>query len=239
MKSFTIYNCHKFDIEDSEVILQKNPTNTAVSNTNINIGNIAPSNSQNDSIIINRSSFSKFDCTYNITIKDNIIALVNGDYIPVEQYQQSNSFPAFYSSDIDKLFIFAPSPIAQGFIKSLLQTYPNQINLEGPLNYDFNKIKISEKYAKALYFKVDETQISSKHFFGAGVENDDEAADAIDQNKATYIIGELDVANIARTIGFSKKGTLVFYSKPNDMLKLEYPYLQLTADTLEAIQCWK
>ena len=205
MKSVTIYNCHKFDIEDSEVILQKNPTNTAVSNTNINIGNIAPSNSQNDSIIINRSSFSKFDCTYNITIKDNIIALVNGDYIPVEQYQQSNSFPAFYSSDIDKLFIFAPSPIAQGFIKSLLQTYPNQINLEGPLNYDFNKIKISEKYAKALYFKVDETQISSKHFFGAGVENDDEAADAIDQNKATYIIGELDVANIARTIGFSKK----------------------------------
>lgn len=91
----------------------------------------------------------------------------------------------------------------------------------------------------SLYFKVDETQISSKHFFGAGVEQNDEAADAIDQNKATYIIGELDVASQKRTIGFSKKGTLVFYSKPNDMLNLTYPYLQLTADTLMAIRCWK
>lgn len=234
MKSVTVYNCHKFDIKDSEVILQKDSTITDTSN--INIGNIAPSD---NSIIINHSDFSKFNCTYNVTIKDNIIALVNGDYIPVEQYQQSNSFPAFYSSDINKLFIFAPSPIAQGFTKSLLQTYPNQIGIDEPINYDFSKVKISEKYAKALYFKVDETQISSKHFFGAGVENDDEAADAIDQNKATYIIGELDVANIARTIGFSKKGTLVFYSKPNDKLTIEYPYLQLSADTLEAIQCWK
>ena len=234
MKSITIYNCSKFDIDDSIEILQANKDKSKV-----NVGNIAPAQDVHSSLIINKSTFKKFDCTYNITIDDNIIALVKGDYIPITQYQKSNSFPAFYSDDIKKLFIFAPSPIAQGFVKSLIQTYPSEVVIPSPLNYDFNKIRINEDYAKALYFKVDETQISSKHFFGAGVEQNDEAAVAIDQNKATYIIGELDVANQKRTIGFSKKGTLVFYSKPNDMLNLTYPYLQLTADTLMAIRCWK
>lgn len=236
MKSVTIYNCSTFNITDSKTILQSTTSNQNISKK-IPVGNIAPN--AKDSIIVNKAKIIGFDCTYNITINDSIIALVNGDYIPVEQYQKSNSFPAFYSVDTKKLFVFAPSPIAQGFIKALSQTYPAEVTIKSPLDYDFNKIKVSEKYAKALYFKVDETQITSKHFFGAGVEQDDEAADAIDQNKATYIIGDIDVSGKTRTIGFSKKGTVVFYSKPNDMLNLEYPYLQLTTDTLIAIQCWK
>lgn len=237
MKSVTIYNCSKFDINDSSEILQSKSQNNNTSK--ITVGNIAPTQDSINSIIVNQSNFLKFDCIYYITIDDNIIALINGNSVPVEQYQKSSSFPAFYSSNIEKLFIFAPSPIAQEFIKSLVETYPDKITIENSLNYDFNKIKTNENYAKALYFKVDETQITSKHFFGAGVEQDDEAAEAIDKNKATYIMGELDVAGKSRTIGFSKKGTLVFYSKPNDMTNLEYPYLQLAADTLMAIQCWK
>lgn len=138
MKSVTIYNCSVFNIEDSKTILQNDSSATSTPKK-VLVGNIAPET--NDSFIVNRVKIKKFDCTYNITINDSIIALVNGDYTPIEQYQKSNSFPAFYSPDIKKLFVFAPSPIAQGFIKAISQTYPSQVTIENSLTLILTKSK--------------------------------------------------------------------------------------------------
>lgn len=124
--------------------------------------------------------------------------------------------------------------------RPLLETMEvSRITKKHPLLQQGMKVKQSfEKHAKGLYFAVDEDTITSKHFFGTGVETDDEAADAIDNEKATYLIANIDVLGKSRTIGFSKKGALVLYSKPSDIDK-ERPYLELAIETLLTTQSLK
>ncbi len=231
MKSLTIYNCTNFNITDSVSILEETKTD----NTNENAGSISPNGS---SLIISSKTFLLFSCVYNVKVKHDILAWINGAYQPAPIYKEANSFPAFFCNDNNLLIIVAPTPIAKGFTEALKATYPDKVNISGPLNFDFNKIKTFEKHAKGLYFAVDEDTITSKHFFGTGVETDDEAADAIDNEKATYLIANIDVLGKSRTIGFSKKGALVLYSKPSDIDK-ERPYLELAIETLLTTQSLK
>lgn len=225
MKSLTIYKCSKFDITDSVALLQDNE----------DAGNIAPNG---DSIIISKKSFLPFTCTYNVKVKQDILVLINSAYTPVPFYKESNSFPAFYSNKENLLFVFAPSPVAKGFTDALVSTYNDKVKLDNTLKFDFNTIKTFEESAKGLYFAVDEATINSKHFFGTGVEKDDEAAEAIDEQRATYLMAKIDILGKSRTIGFSKKGAMVLYSKPSD-IKNEHPYLELATETLKAIQLLK
>lgn len=226
MKSLTIYTCIKFDISSPIEIIQDESE----------AGNISP---HGESLIISNHNFKPYYCTYNMKIEEDVLALVDDVYQPVSVIKKSNSFEAFYSEKDSLLIVSAPAPIAKGFVKSLIDTYPNYVSTKGTVNYNFNTIKTFEDEAKALYFSVDETSITSKHFFGAGIEQDDEVSEAIDEERGTYIMGKLDILGKKRTIGFSKKGTMVFYNKPSDLENKQYPHLELAIETLKFIQLLK
>ncbi|MBC6348778.1 hypothetical protein [Lactobacillus melliventris] len=226
MKSLTLYKVNKLDIDDSvSLIKDKKP-----------VGTISPSE---NTLTISKNTFKEYSCTYNFIVKEDILVSVNDDFIPVSEYQHTNSFKAFYCKEKNLFFVFAPSSICRGFIKSLKSTYSEEVDISNPIKFPFDKIKTYEKSARGLYFNVDDDTVTSKHFFGTGVEQNDEAVEAIDKNRATYLMAKIDVSGISRTIGFSKKGALVMYSKPMDKLDKDYPYLELAVEILQAIQLWK
>ncbi|RHW48446.1 hypothetical protein [Lactobacillus bombicola] len=226
MKSLTLYKVNKLDIDDSVSLVQDK----------ITIGTISPNE---NTLTISKNIFKEFSCTYNSIIKEDILALIDNELIPVDEYQHTNSFKAFYCEEKNLFFVFAPSSICKGFIKALESTYSKEVNIPNPIQFPFNKIKKYEKSARGLYFNVNDDTVTSKHFFGAGVEQNDEAVEAIDENRATYLMAKIDVSGISRTIGFSKKGALVMYSKPVDKQDRKYPYLELAVEILQAIQLWK
>lgn len=225
MKSTTLYKVSNLDITDTLSLLQDDKE----------IGTISPNG---NSLTVSRNTFYPFSCTYNTIIKDDILVQIDSELIPSSEYQKANSFSAFYCKQKNLLFIFAPSLICKGFIKALKETYPSKVAIDSPIQFPFDKIKTFENCARGLYFTVDETTVASKHFFGTDVEQNDEAVEAIDEQRATYLMAQIDILKKARTIGFSKKGALVMYSKPDD-INVANPYLELAVEVLQAIQLWK
>lgn len=228
MKALSIFHCNKFDISETISLLDKK---------GLTVGTV--SKPTTDHLIISDKKFSHFNCTYNITIKKDILALINGTYEPCEQFQQAKDFSAFYSKRENLLIIAAPRDIVKEFIKTF-QTYPDKIDNDiKPIDYNFNTINgYEDEEARALYFNVDDTTINSKHFFGVGVDQDEEAKQAIDNKTATYLMATLDILGKARTIGFSKSGAMVIYNNVED-IKKDYPFIELAIETLKSIKLLK
>ncbi|KRK87487.1 hypothetical protein FD17_GL001240 [Lentilactobacillus sunkii DSM 19904] len=220
VKSLSIYNVNKFEFVESVSLPDSS-------------GSIAP---VGKSLTINRDTVLPFTCTYNIIINEDILAkdMKNGTYIPTESYKKSNTFSGFFDETRNLLLLMAPAAVSKNFIKELENNYPNKIDKLSTYTFDFHNIHSFERGARGIYFNVDDdTDIDTKHFFGNGVQENVEVQDAIDNDKATYLMAKIDVDNKERTIGFSRKGTLVIYSKPND--DSDQGYLQLALDTLLAL----
>lgn len=228
MKTLSIFNCNKFNVSETISLLDKNGST---------VGTV--SKPTTDHLIISDKKFSHFNCTYNVTIKKDILALINGTYEPCEQFQQAEDFSAFYSEKEHLLIIAAPRGIVKEFIKTF-KTYSEKIdNNIKPINYDFNTInEYEDEESRALYFNVDDTSINSKHFFGVGVDQDEEAKQAIDNKTATYLMATLDILGKARTIGFSKSGAMVIYNNVED-IKKDHPFMELAIETLKNIKLLK
>ncbi|GIQ94183.1 hypothetical protein [Lactiplantibacillus plantarum] len=220
MKSISIFHVDRFDVTDSISFLE-------------DAGSLSP---VGKTLVINHETLQEYTCTYNVTINEDILVkqLTTGQYVPADEYKKSNTFPLFYNKTNNIIFILAPTTIVKGFVETLTDNYGTKVGNLSRFEFDFGKISKFETNAKGLYFNVDDTSVDTKHFFGAGVQNDDEANEAIDNKTATYLMAQLDVAGKARTIGFSRKGALVIYSKP-DVNEHEKPYLQLAMDTLLVI----
>ncbi|EEI25816.1 hypothetical protein [Lentilactobacillus hilgardii] len=221
MKSLSVQKVSRFDFTDSVSFPDSSGSIALAGNT----------------LTISNDILQPFTCTYNITVNEDILVkdMETGKFVPTDEYKKSTTFPAFYDQTKGILFLMAPSIISKGFMKELINSYGPKLATSGVYDFDFTKISRFEVRASGIYFNVDDdTDVDTKHFFGSGVQDNDEVIDAIDKDNATYLMAKIDVDGEQRTIGFSKKGTLVIYSKLNDD-GVEQPYLQLAIDTLIAI----
>lgn len=214
MKSLTIREVEKFEVDDNLPLLKDDTT----------IGTIAPTER---SFVIEKTTFQEFHCTYHVDFKDTIIVEIDGNLNTVDTYKKTSSFSLYFSAKEKILFVDAPTAISANFLNNLQQKYPDKIKTN-VFAFDFSKISEHQNNSKAIYFSVDDSIIDSKTFYGNGVHQDIEAIDAIDNQNATYIMAEIDLQGKSRTVGFSKKGATVIYSKPVDLENLEHPYLLLS-----------
>lgn len=218
MKSLTIRKTELFNIDDTLPLLKNSE----------NIGNIAPTGK---TFAMEGVIFESYQCSYYINYNDTIIVEINGNVDTVESYKKSSSFMLYYVRQSNMLFIDAPTGIAKNFMNALEKQFPNKVKTS-VYNFDFKSIGQHQSNTKAIYFSVDDDVIDSKTFHGNGVHEDMEAIDAIDNSNATYLMVEIDLRLKSRTIGFSKKGAIVIYSKPLDLSEFTNPELQLAYDAI-------
>ena len=217
MKSLTIRKTNFFNVDDNFPLIKNNQP----------IGSIAPTG---ETFNMEGVVFELFQCSYFINFNDTIIVEIDGNVDTVDSYKKSSAFMLYYVRRDNLIFVDAPTAIAKNFLSALEKQYPNKVKTQ-VYNFDFRAIGQHQSNTKAIYFSVDDDVIDSKTFHGNGVDQDMEAIDAIDNSNATYLMVEIDLRMKSRTIGFSKKGAIVIYSKPID-LTLENPYLQLAYDAV-------
>lgn len=215
MKSLTIEKCTKFSVSGTLTLILNKKT----------AGSIAPDNTT-PTLMIENTKVEVFTATLFLEVLQNIVVEINGEETPLSNYKTANNFPVYYISKNDTLIIDAPSQIAKKFSSALKHSHPENFKFTTG-GYNFEKITKQISNTKALYFEVDDIIIDSKGFFGDDIHESPEAAQAIKEKTATYLVAEIDVLNKSRTIGFSQKGTLVFYNKAIDLDDNNYPYVQL------------
>lgn len=223
MRSLTVRKFEKFDITDNLPLLKKGEP----------VGSIAPSE---QTYTMEGKLFQIFNCSYFISINETIMVRPNEEdgLITVDNYKKSQNFNLYLLADQNILFVDIPTGVAKNFLSVLTNQYPEKVKTN-VYNFDFPTIGQLQNNAKAIYFSVDDDAIDNKIFFGNGVDQDDEAVQAIDREDATYLMVEIDLRQRARTIGFSKKGAVILYNTPNDLNNLENPYLQLAYDAIEKL----
>lgn len=223
MKSLTIRNFTRFNIEEDLPIIKNGEA----------IGNISPTN---NTYSMEGQTFHIYQCSYFVSINETIMVRTNTEdgFITVDNYKKSKSFNLYTVPTQNLLFVDAPTSISKGFLDSIERQYSDKVQTR-VFSFDFQKIGEYQNNAKAIYFSVDDDLIDNKIFFGNGVDQDDEAVLAIDNSSATYLMVEIDIRNKARTIGFSKKGAIVIYNTPHDIDNLENPYLQLSFDAVNLL----
>lgn len=220
MISMTLYKTYTWQFNKSEKIKHKNKT----------IGKISQ---KSRSKFIGNIKYFEYDCTFNEIFEDDIQIEINNVLQSFDEYQKIKKFKVFYFPSKKTLIVRAPSQISNNFIEAVKSCFSQKVNIQGTMNYPFDKLQKKARSMRGLYFSVKQTNISSKHFFGPKVESDKEASKAINNNKATYLMLKIDILKKSRTIGFSKKGTLVLYN-----VSLKDSYLQITSDVLHAIKLW-
>lgn len=217
VKSITIKNIQNLNI-------------TSIQHLDDDAGYIEPLNS----ISFNNSIFSVYNCSFNHNFEDEIIVtLPNGDDYEVTSYKKIKSFKAYYNNSSNLFFIEAPNKVANAFITKLHTDLGITIN-----NFTFNFLEIIQRRntTKLFNFKVEDVNIDNKTFSGTDVENNNEVFTALRENRGTYMLVSMDVANIQRSIGFSQRGVIVIQNKLTVSPTVPYPYFQCAYDILLAIK---
>ncbi|MEK1457981.1 hypothetical protein [Limosilactobacillus fermentum] len=222
MRSVTIRICNKFDLspEDNTLpITHKGQQAGTISNAD-------------DTRIISNTVFHIFYCTYFRVINDRIIL---DDGTIHEHYKKADTFRLYYSKKSNVFFVPGATGTIKTFLKDLSTEYPDRFNFEN-YHFEFNQIRTANILVKGVWFKVDDDLVDSKAFFGEEVDRDAEANDALDAENGTYLISQMDVAGVERTIGFSQKSVIVIYNtiQPTDEIPL--PYLQTVFDAFNSVK---
>lgn len=209
MQSYSIRLCPQFNITSNIDIKYKTKDKV--------IGSISPTE---NTIIMNRISFSIFDCKYYRSVNKDIFV----DGTPYNEYQEVNTFKLYYSQVKQLILTEASTDVASSFLKYLSAQENITMTRE---DFDFIKLSQNNTLVHQIWFTTDETNVKSKGFNGIQVNRDVEANKAILEGKATYIKVDIDVNNIKRTIGFSKKSAIIIINKNN----LDQSDLSLVIDT--------
>lgn len=216
-----IRNCTNFDFEEGhDIHIQDKHGN--------NSGNLIKTG---DTVIISNNAFSVFDCSYFKNIDDHIIL---EDGTTVEHYKKSTNFKLYYSSHAHLIFAAGSTNTTKKFLNDLVISVPDQVAL-AKFNFDFDSIRQSTALVKGVWFKVQDENVDSKAFFGDDVDQNDEVNIAIGNEDGTYLIVQMDVGAQERTIGFSKKSTIVIYNTIAPTPESPYPYLQIAFDIYSII----
>lgn len=216
MKSMTLRVCTKFNLNPDEDTLP-------VSHKGESTGTII---NADDTRTISNSIFHVFDCTFYKNFDEKIIL---DDGTVEDHFKKATNFRLYYSDKKQILLVPGPTNTTKTFLKDLADSYPERFDYK-KFHFDFTQISQSNSLVKGIWFKVDDELIDSKAFFGDEVDQDDEASAALNSENGTYLITQLDIAGVERTIGFSQKSAIVVYNTiaPTDAMPL--PYLQTIFD---------
>lgn len=217
----SLRRCTKFDISEDDGSL-------AIKHKGTDVGSIS---NPGDSRIISGTTFKIFDCNFYRTFEEQIIL---NDGSVVESYKKSENFRLYLSEHDNILFVPGATNTMKVFLKDLQVSYPDKIEMF-LIDFNFNTIRSNQSVTKGIWFKVQDDIVDSKAFFGDEVDHNDEANNALNNENATYLISQIDIAGVERTIGFSKKGAIVSYNAIAASENVPLPYLQLSFDVYKQV----
>lgn len=209
MSSYSVRLCPSFNITTETIIKYKT--------VDTKVGKITP---LTNTKLVNNISFKTFDCEFYRNVNNDIS--INGERFT--EYQEVKKFRLYYSQTKQLILVESNVDVGASFLKLLSQQENITMTRE-----DFNFIKIAQNntLVHQIWFTTDGEHVRSKGFNGIQVNMDDEAKQAILDDKATYIKVDIDVSGIKRTIGFSKKSAIVIINKN----KLDQTNLELALET--------
>lgn len=177
--------------------------------------------------LIDRNVYTPIKVKYNKKITKEII--VNHDTFST--YQIPNQFYIYYFKDKNVLFINAPKEITNSFLKELSNADNEKYKFE-EIYFDFTKIAREARYnTKGAWFGTKDTTITNKAYYGNQIIDDQDVEKAVSENRVTYFMVRFDINNEAKTIGISKKGSIIVFNSCNT----EEEYLSLVFNSFKEV----
>lgn len=229
MNSFALRHCTNFNIK-STIEFNRGATSKHLA------GKISPTSK---TITLNNQIYKVFDCEQYKNKNNEIIV----DGTPHSEYKEVTRFETYYCKDKNILILNTAIGDARTFLKYLEIDQEQNINLS-KINFQFNTItKQPGVLMDQIWFNTPDKHAKTKSFNGVEVNKNREAQDAINNQKATYIKVQMDVASnnktTARTVGFSKKSGIVLVQKNDANIDSSEKELQLLLDTFETYKRFK
>ncbi|WP_341636568.1 hypothetical protein [Staphylococcus casei] len=229
MNSFALRHCTNFNIRFT-IEFNRGATSKYLA------GKISPTSK---TITLNNQIYKVFDCEQYKNKNNEIIV----DGTPHSEYKEVIRFETYYCKDKNLLILNTAIGDARTFLKYLEIDQEQNINLS-KINFQFNIItKQPGVLMDQIWFNTPDKHAKTKSFNGVEVNKNREAKEAINNQKATYIKVQMDVASnnktTARTVGFSKKSGIVLVQKNDANIDSSEKELQLLLDTFETYKRFK
>ena len=224
ISSISVKSVSQFDLPSDK---------TEIKNANVPLGSIEKTDK---SLTIDGIVFSVYTCEYSKDISDDISVFVNDldEYKEFSSYKKKFKFNLFYSDKKRICFLDTTAPVTKSFLKSLSKTEDVVLDYTN-IHLDFNDICDKFNTTRGIRFSSDDQCVDKKAFNGSDVTENNEATDAISNDNATQIIGELDVNSKTYTIMLTTAGSIVSYTKLFDYEKKENPMLEFSIDALNVL----
>ena len=222
MKSLAIKTANKFNVNGTHPVVQDG----------VEVGSISVDDPAD--IFVERTQFNVYNAIYNEVVNENILVTNADDVVETyDEYRVPNSFKIFYSEQRHLLIAAAPSQVSKPFFKALQSQYPDEIALS-PYNFQISQLIERLDIKTSVTFTVDEDGVQRKRFSGDAVIDNNEAATAVENGNATFLIGKADLLGRERTLGFNVAGSLLIYSNPSD-IDQTYPFLNISLAALDEL----
>lgn len=188
------------------------------------------------SLSVSGSIFTVYKCSFSKDISDDITVFINelDDYKEFSSYKKSFSFNIYYSPNRQLLFSEATTPITKSFLKALGKVENVVCEYKAP-TLDFDSISRRLNKTRGIRFNSDDIGVERKAFNGQDIIDNSEAYNAIINDDATQIIGELDVGGKSYTLMISKSGTIVSYTNLFAYDKKSKPMLEFSMDVMKEL----
>ena len=190
-----------------------------------------------NTLAISKRIFNVYNCSFSKDISDDITIFIDdlSDYKELKTYKKAFSFNIYYSSDAQLIFSEANTPVTKAFLKALKVTDGVNVEFETP-HFELDNISNRFQQTKGIRFSTFDEGVSAKAMTGSSVDSNQEAADALQNDNATSIIGVLDIGKRGYTIMLTQSGTIVCFSKLFDYDKDEHPMLSFAIDVLKQVK---
>ncbi|MGF2030208.1 hypothetical protein ACQUFH_11905 [Lactococcus lactis] len=224
-QSISIRRVDRFDIPEGRTPILKN---------GLTVGAIEDTG---QTLTVEGVIFKKYVGKYNQTFQEDIWVFdpLSDDLLEINQYQKAFDFNIFYSVDKRILFSDTTTPITKKFLHNLKGMAGVEVDYSA-LRLDFLRISDMMPQTRGVRFNSDDQGVSSKSFSGDEVDSNNEASEALENDHATQIVGNLDILGLSRTIMLTQSGTLLVYTPLNDLNNREYPMLEFALATLRTIR---
>lgn len=208
-----------------------------IKNAKVPLGTIRKANTI---LTVSGSTFDVYQCSFSKDISDDITVFINelDDYKEFSSYKKSFNFNIYYSKKKQLLFSEATTPITKAFLKALSKMDGVQCTYKAPA-LDFDSISSHLNTTRGIRFDSNDTGVDRKAFNGHDIIDNSEAHDAIVNDDATQIIGELDLGGDSYTIMISKSGTIVSYTTLFAYQSKEKPMLEFSIDVMKELEIIK
>lgn len=198
MRTFVTMNCTNFHF----------PTNQEIIINDILFGKIAP--------VIERGTIK------TLTIEGRVFRCYEGVYLEIieeriyigsdeyDSYRKESRFNIYIHEQHNqprKILVETNTKVGVKYLKKLAKAFPQNISYS-TISFNFRTI-VTISDVGNLWFRDDDQNVNSKGYYGTDIELNPDVDNAITNDTATYVSVDMDVANVTRALGFSKKGAVV------------------------------